>query len=133
MYCFELVTTAKLESVKHILYHPLDIHVTNEKSQNALDIVCDIINNVTSTQQVSIGNYVAIKDLLVAAGLQLSGPTGLKFTQTNSNISLQDICRKNIRIHLMHCNNKNAYQHCVMPYLLYDMLLLMPLIMFMKY
>ena len=97
--------------------HPLDIHVTNEKGQNALDIVCDIINNVTFTQQVSIatiGNYVAIRDLLIAAGLQLSGPTGLKFTQTNSNISLQDICRKNLRIHLMRCN-KNQHLFITVP------------------
>ena len=114
---FELVTTAKLESVKHILYHPLDIYVTNKKGQNALDIVCDIINNVTFTQQVSIatiGNYVAIRDLLIAAGLQLGGPTGLKFTQTNSNISLQDICRKNLRIHLMRCN-KNQHLFITVP------------------
>ena len=63
----------------------------------------------------------------------------------------QEIARKSLRSHsrkigVMHIllrsffgfflrksHNKNAYQHCVAPYLLYDMLLLMPLIMFMKY
>ena len=113
----ELVTTEKLESVKHILHHPLDIHVTNEKGQNALDIVCDIINNITFTQPApitTIGNYVAIRDLLIAAGLQPSRPTGLKFTQTNSDISLQDICRKNLRIHLMRCN-KNQHLFITVP------------------
>ena len=111
---FELVTTAKLESVKHILHHPLDIQITNEKGQNALDIVCDIINNVTQVPITTIGKYVVIRDLLIAAGLQLSGPTGLKFTQTNSDISLQDICRKKLRIHLMRCN-KNQHLFITVP------------------
>ena len=105
----ELVTRGKLRSVKHILHHPLEIHATNEKGQNALDIVCDIINNITSTQQMPItriGKYVAIRDLLIAAGLELSCPIDLESTDTNSDISLQNICRKNLRIHLMRCNKK---------------------------
>ena len=105
----ELVKRGKLRSLREILHYPIDIQSMNEKRQNALDIVCDIINanntnhNVSST---SIEDYKAIRDVLIAAGLQTNHSSYNKAISWYSDISLQNFCRTKIRLQLMQCNSK---------------------------
>ncbi len=105
----QLVMKGKVESLRDILSHPVDIHVTNERNLNALDLVVQL-SRTANEEHSSVCNaevYREIELLLLVAGLQPKDPSNIQEREGSApDITLKHLCRDTLRTCLLQCSKK---------------------------